>query len=554
MIERAAVNGALLAGSLPAVGRLRRALKDPRKSQDALLMRHLAANAGSAFGREHALSRVRTLREFQDAVPPRGFDGHAPWVRRAMAGERAVLTSEPVKLFEVTSGSSGAAKHIPYTASLQRQFRGAVGAWLGELALERPSVMAGPSYWSVTPLARAPSRTEGGIPVGFASDAEVLGGWVGRLMERRLAVPSAVALCGELEAALYASARFLLQEPDLRFVSVWNPSFLTLLLARIEADAERLLADLAEGTLRPPAGMSPEAAAALAPRLKAMPARARALAGSLAARDWSSVWPRLDVVSCWADAAARSGVPAIRKAFPAALIQAKGLLATEGVVSVPVADFGGCVPALTSHLLEFRPWDGAASSSGRALLADELEAGREYDVLLTTGGGLWRYALGDVVRVARVVGRVPVLEFVGRGAAASDLAGEKLSAAFVGPVLQALAAKGLWSGSFAMLAPAPGEPPSYALFLEGRASDALPAALDAALRENHHYDYCRRLGQLAAPSVFLSAGGAPEAYLARCREAGTRAGAVKPSALDGRMGWETRFKGAFVSRPQGTPA
>ncbi|TPW18576.1 MAG: hypothetical protein FD126_3394, partial [Elusimicrobia bacterium] len=241
MIRRTVVNGALLASSLPAVGRLRRALKDPRKAQEALLLRHLSANAPSSFAREHGLARVRTLREFQDAVPPRDFDAHLPWIRRAMAGERGVLTAEPVKLFEVTSGSSGAAKHIPYTASLQRQFRGAVGAWLGELALERPAVMAGPSYWSVTPLARAPSRTEGGVPVGFASDAEVLGGWVGRLMERRLAVPSAVALCGELESALYASARFLLQEPDLRFVSVWNPSFLTLLLSRITADAERLL-------------------------------------------------------------------------------------------------------------------------------------------------------------------------------------------------------------------------------------------------------------------------------------------------------------------------
>ena len=133
MLRRAAANAALLAGSLPAVARLRRALKDPRAAQDALLRRHLAANAGSAFGREHGLGRVKTLRQFQDAVPPRDYDAHAPWVRRAMDGEPGVLTREPVRLFEVTSGSSGAVKHIPYTAALQAEFRRAVGAWLGEI-------------------------------------------------------------------------------------------------------------------------------------------------------------------------------------------------------------------------------------------------------------------------------------------------------------------------------------------------------------------------------------------------------------------------------------
>lgn len=553
MIRRAAANGALLAASLPAVARLRRALKRPQAAQAAVLRRLLAANAGTAFGRGHGLGKVRTLEEFRAAVPPRGYDGHAPWLARAMDGERGVLTAEPVRLFEVTSGSSGAAKHIPYTASLQREFRSAVGAWLGELSLERPAVMAGPSYWSVTPLSRPPARTAGGIPVGFSSDAEVLGGWVGRLMERRLAVPSAVALAGDLDASLYATARFLLQEPALSFVSVWNPTFLTLLLSRIEADADRLLADLAAGTLRPRAPLSAAAAAALTPRLRAEPARARALAPLLARRAWTEVWPKLAVVSCWADAAARDALPALKAALPGASVQGKGLLATEGVVTVPVADFGGCVPALSSHLLEFRPWDGAAPGSS-ALGAHELEAGREYDVLLTTGGGLWRYELGDVVRVARVSGGVPVLEFVGRGAAASDLRGEKLSAAFVGPVLRRLGERGLWSGPFAMLAPGAGEPPSYTLFVEGRAAAALAPTLDEALRANPHYDYCRRLGQLGPASVFVVAGGAHEAYLARCREAGTRAGAVKPTPLDGRPGWAERFQGAAVQSPAGAAA
>ncbi|MBI3299077.1 MAG: GH3 auxin-responsive promoter family protein [Elusimicrobia bacterium] len=553
MFERPLANAALLAGSLPAVLGLRRALRDPARAQADVLRGLLAANAGAAYGRAHGLAAARTVRDFQDALPVVRHEDLAPWIARAMDGESDVLTSEPVLLFETTSGSTGAVKHIPYTASLQREFRRAVGAWLGEAALGDPGLLRGPSYWSVTPLARAPGRTKGGIPVGFASDADVLGGWVGRLLERRLAVPSAVSLSGDLETALYASLRFLLQEPGLSFASVWNPSFLTLLLERLEVHGERLLADLAAGTLRPPRALPPIAAAALTPRLRAMPARARSLRPALARRAWDEVWPALRAISCWTDASAKDAVPALSAAFPRAAIQGKGLLATEGVVTIPLPAYGGCVPALQSHFLEFRAWDGAAASGGRPLLAHELEAGREYDVLLTTGGGLWRCALGDVVRVDAVRGGVPVLEFIGRGAAASDLRGEKLSAAFVGPVLRRLREAGRWDGQFGMLAPLAGEPPSYCLFIEGRAAAGLADALDDALRANPHYDYCRRLGQLAAPSVFL-ARGAHETYLARCGEAGTRAGAVKPAALDGRPGWDRRFAGGFVQSPQKVPA
>ena len=85
------------------------------------------------------------------------------------------------------------------------------------------------------------------------------------------------------------------------------------------------------------------------------------------------------------------------------------------------------------------------------------------------------------------------------------------------------------------------EPPAYALFLEGRAAPGLAAALDAALRANPHYDYCRRLGQLGSAGVRTVRTEAHESFLRRCRGSGQRAGAVKPAALDPRSGWERWF-------------
>jgi hypothetical protein len=119
--------------------------------------------------------------------------------------------------------------------------------------------------------------------------------------------------------------------------------------------------------------------------------------------------------------------------FPGVLIQGKGLLATEGVVSVPLVEHGSCVAAATSHFFEFMEHLGSPPR-----LLHELEENHEYAVLLTTGGGLYRYRLGDRVRVVGFASNTPLLEFLGKEDGISDLCGEKLSPAFVGSILAEL--------------------------------------------------------------------------------------------------------------------
>ncbi|MBI3551601.1 MAG: GH3 auxin-responsive promoter family protein [Elusimicrobia bacterium] len=539
----ALANAAWLASCLPSYLEFRRALKNPEGAQAAVLSRLLQANAGCDYGRRRGFSRLRSPREFQEAVPISRHEDLEAAIERIKDGEPGVLTSEPVLMLEKTSGTSSAAKYIPYTASLRREFQKALAAWIFDLYANRPALCAGSAYWSITPIGRRREMTRGGLPVGFESDAEYLSGFEQRLLRRLLAVPAAVARVPDLDDGLYVTLRFLLQSPELAFVSIWNPSFASILLDRLNHHAERLLDDLRDGALNPPSELPPGVLALLRPHLRADARRARDLElelkreGRLAP---ASVWPRLRLISCWADAQAKHGVPAAASSFPGVELQPKGLLATEGVVSIPLLGRSGAALAVTSHFYEF------LEGSGRPRLAHELEAGREYRILLTTGGGLWRYDLGDVVRVTGFEGRTPRLEFIGRGEAVCDLAGEKLNAVFVGEALDRLKAEGAWSGRFAMLAPA-AEGPAYALFVEGRTEARLAQRLDALLRANPHYDYCRALGQLEAPLVYLVSGRAEEAYLRRCELLGQRAGGVKPVPLHPRRGWERVFDGRLIA-------
>lgn len=101
-----------------------------------------------------------------------------------------------------------------------------------------------------------------------------------------------------------------------------------------------------------------------------------------------------------------------------------------------------------------------------------------------TGGGLWRYRLGDLVEVDGFIGATRSLRFLGRGASVSDLCGEKLAETFATRAIAAACAACACTPHFALLAPEhdPAGRWSDTLFAEGK----LPARLDAELRANPH--------------------------------------------------------------------
>lgn len=520
--------------------RFRSALRDPLRQQHRLLARYLQENRETTAGRAHdfagivrrAHSRgiVRPLAlfdEYRRRVPFTRYDDLAPFVDRIARGERGLLTSEPVRRLVPSSGSSAAVKLVPYTADLQRELGRAIDAWIADLFLARPELLAGPAYWSVSPAVRV-ERRGSSVPVGFEDDGAYLGGVRGALAKSILAVPAGVRLVGDAESFQYVTLAFLLRARDLRLVSVWHPSFLDRLLDALPAWIERIALDLEQGTLSPP--RLDEAAAGLARRFPADRARARHLR-QLSRLTPSALWPRLAVVSCWSDGAASGHAAALARRLGGIAIQAKGLLATEGVVTIPFRERHPL--AIRSHVFEF------VADDGRSSLAHELATGEEYSVVLTTGGGLYRYRLGDRVRVDGWVDATPSLRFVGRDDAVSDRFGEKLSDGFVAGVLARLFGRE-WP-PFAMLAPAATSSGlAYTLFVEGGVR-VDPRALEQELRRNPHYAWCVELGQLRPARVVRVAPGADRRYVDACVSRGQRLGDVKPVSLHRETGWETVF-------------
>ncbi len=456
----AAANAAWIASSLPAARAFRANLGRVADVQREILLR---------------LTGFRSVAEYQERVPVRTYDEIAPELRELPGVEH----------WEPTSGSSGATKRIPYTRALREELGRAIAPWIVDLARREPRAFAGESYWSLSPLAlRAADDAPSSDPRAHGGDEQALGPFRAALIRATQAVPPSVVLAEDLETFRRETVRHLVACRSLSLISVWHPSFLTLLVSGL-GDLDR-------------------------------------------------IWPNLRVISCWTDASSAAGAAELARLFPQARIEPKGLLSTEGVTSIPID--GMKLLAYRSHFCELRD-----IGSGHVVLATEGEPGRRYSVILTTGGGLRRYDTEDVVEIEGFREACPIVRFVARAAHVSDHFGEKLHEIFVRERLEhALRLHGV-NASFAMLAC---EGNRYVLFIEtDEPLDAVTETLERSLRENFHYDHCRRLGQLAPLEARRIEDGAAT-YLAYAAANGQRLGDVKPPALDRRTGWEARFRPA----------
>ena len=527
-------NALWLAGCLPEYARFTRATRRVRAEQQAVLLSVIRANRDTEFGRRHDFARIRSIDDYRQRVPVAPFEQFQSAIDRAAAGAPHVLTHERVQLFEPTSGSSSATKLIPSTASLQRQFQRGIRPWIANLFLSMPALMDGQAYWSVSPQLAARDRTAGGIPIGFDDDSAYVGGWQRRMVQAVMVSPLLPG--GDVDAFRYQTLLALITAPKLRLMSIWNPAFLTLMLDRLPEWCERLARDLAANPLR------------------AAVVRAASSARTAAERH-HILWPDLGLISCWADANAAAAASQLATLFPYARVQGKGLIATEGFVSFPLADRAGAALAIRSHFLEFAPVDAHGNvNEDDAVLADEIEEGRRYVVVLTTGGGLYRYRLDDVVEVTGRIGQCPTVRFAGRHGHVSDWFGEKLNEAHVARAMHAAFDRLKIGAAFSMLAcDTARRPASYVLYIDAAAPDSLlgqaAVEIEKGLRGSFHYDYARRLGQLGPVEVCRVRNGAA-IYESIAIQGGQRAGNIKPLALDRRDGWAKRFGPAEAGPPQ----
>jgi hypothetical protein len=518
------------------------ATSDPQAIQQAILRDILAEQAQTAFGRDYQFSSLKTVEDFRRALPVAGYDAVEPYMARVRKGETSALLSDPhVYMFAMTSGTTATRKFIPVTKRYLDDYKRSWNIWGLKAFIDHPDIKLRP----IIQLAgdHDEFRTESGIPCGAVTGLTAT--MQKRIIRWLYCVPASIGRIKDPAAKYYVVMRLSLPRSVGMLVAA-NPSTMINLARAGDNEKEALVRDIHDGTLNEHLNIPADVRAHIEPKLQKDPKRARELeevverTGNLYPRD---AWSAPFLLGNWTGGSVGAYLRHYPKYFGDNVVRDVGLIASEGRMTIPVASGTPAgVLDITSHYFEFIPEDEAESKNPTVLGAHELREGGRYFILLTTGYGLYRYHIYDLVRVTGFHNRTPLVEFLSKGAHFANITGEKLSEYHVTLSMTEVLRELDMTLNVYSVAPIwpedDGEQPCYGLFVERgdvpseAAAQALTERLEERLaRVNVEYESKRasqRLGSLRLEFVppgfwarwdrerLLRNGGALEQYKHPC--------------------------------------
>jgi hypothetical protein len=476
-----------------------------------LLERVVGPNVDSEFGRAHGFAKISSVDDYRRAVPIRDYEGFRAQIDRIIAGEERVLTIDPVKRFFITSGSTSKPKYVPVTQALIRDKSRAFGIYWSLVFRDHPRVKSGRIVTNFSDSGR-PFETAARVPAG--SESAYWAEATRATQRQEPLIPKEVARIADPDQRYYAIAKTLLGQKFSAIMAL-NPSTILALLAKLRERRSDLIAEVR--------AIDPERA----DQLTALPELSRA-------------WPELELLISWRSPMLSPYLRMLEEHLPGVPGRDYLMMASEGIMAVPLQDreSGGAL-AVGVHFYEFIPEEQYDRSDREVLVPHQLEIGREYVVVLSNPSGLYRYDIGDVVRVRRFVGTTPVIEFLHRAGRTCSFTGEKLTEAQVtAAVLDASAGEGVPLVSFTLIPALDRGLPHYRLLVETAGPTdrerlgSLLRSFETKLGEhNSEYASKRKTLRLDPPELWLVAPGGYDALKRSRVEAGASEDQVKQTHL-----------------------
>jgi hypothetical protein len=533
-------------------------------TQKKILLSLLKRNRNSSFGEESAFKYINKVKEYQNLVKINSYADFEPFINKIADGEEGVLTNKRVLALQLSSGSTAASKYLPFTNDLKREFLKGIKPWLFDIICNRPALMCGKMYFSLTPPSIQEHIKKSNIAIGL-DDTAYFNHLDNFVLRKLFCVPIEVGKITNILNYKYAILFFLLKEKNLRFISIWNPSFIMFILESLDKWNRQLLNDIEKGKITFPVSINSMAEKKIHKNVKSDKKRAEELkeifknqATTSKNMLYKQIWPHLSLISCWTDGNAQLYMQKIKDMFPSVEIQPKGLIATEAFISFPITKFNGSALSINSHFFEFLEIKGGIrdQDTEKTSLAHELECGHKYQIIVTTGGGLYRYNLQDIIEVVGYKNSLPLIRFLGKNDSISDLVGEKINAFHVQKIIDNTIKKFNIKPDFIMLAPEKSNTNfGYTLYFENKdinnnQLEQICKYIEEQLCKNMHYDYCLKLGQLKPLRLYRIQSKQKTAavtYIERISEhTGAKLGDIKPKVLDQNMFWSTVFNGYYI--------
>jgi len=523
------------------------ATTDPIKAQKKILFEILARNQKTEYSQKYNFSGIKSIAEYQEHVPLTDCEKLRPLIERMTKGEQQILTSDKPILFSVTSGSSGKPKFVPITNYSRSKKAEVMNIWAYHISRDHPRVTEGKVFAIVSP--EVDGYTASGVPYGAESGHGYKN--LSGALQRLYAVPYAVFDIKNYDARYYTLLRITMGE-NITNIATMTPSTIILLCQKIREVKDKIIEDIENGTLDEKLDIPPGIREALKRSMKPNPRRAGELKAILKKKGEllpKYFWPNLELIECWKRGTVGIYLREFPKYFGKVPVRDFGYVSSEARCSIPISDEdSGGVLAINANFYEFIPKEDIAKTKKRILLCDQLEKGKEYFIVLTTPGGLYRYSIDDLIRVERFFNKTPVIEFVQRGLNVTSITGEKLYESQVVEAVSKAQDKSKFLIKFFTASIELGKMPRYAFlveFSENPTAEAKKEFLKSVEEElckvSEEYEFNRKSQELEAPVLKVVAPGEFEKFRKKRVEEGAHDGQFKIPQLTPEVNFQKQF-------------
>lgn len=387
----------------------------------------MRTNSKSEIGIKFNFQDIKSIESFKKQVPLTEYGYYEDYIGRMSNGESNILTSENVEYFGHTSGTTGKQKLIPSTKSSRRIASKYMALLTNKFSYD--NFKENWNYGKGLMVADIVSTTytKGGVPICSATSGGMNG--IRRILPYLYTSPIEVMEIKDKEAALYLHLLFGLKESSLSYISGVFISNILDLFRTLEDKHQDIVKDIRRGRISNNLNIDENTRRNLNKFLSPNASRANKLEVEFKKgfKGISNrVWPNLLYIATVTGANFSIYDDKVNYYTDSLPIYSPAYASTEAMIGInPYSYKIRYVIIPDTAFYEFIPIEKGNDECEHTLCLDELKIGKKYEIVLTNYAGLYRYRIGDVIKVVGFYNNCPEIEFLYRKNQVLNMVSEK---------------------------------------------------------------------------------------------------------------------------------
>lgn len=404
--------------------------KDTEKSykvNERVLLKILKKNCKSEIGTKYNFKSISCIKDFKERFPITNYDFYEEYIEKMVKGEENILFSEKIEYFGHTSGTTGKQKLIPTTKNSRLIASKYMAILLNRFAYDNFKNKWNCERGLMVSDIVTTTYTEGGTPICSATSGGMKG--IKNIIKYFYTSPIEVMEIKDKDSANYLHLLFALNERNLSYISGAFISNILDLFRILEDNYKDLIGDIRKGRINKKINLDDNIRKKLNEYLEPNAARADELE-----REFSkgfkgiikNIWPNIMYISTVTGGNFSIYDDKVNYYTDHLPIYSPVYAATEGTIGInPYIKNVRYVVIPDTVFYEFIPFEEIDKDNPKTLLINELKVGEKYEIVVTNYAGLYRYRLGDVVKVVNYYNNSPEIEFLFRKNQVLNMVSEK---------------------------------------------------------------------------------------------------------------------------------